>query len=306
MRRGLALAAIACALPAGTAQALAQEARVERLAREAREAGEAREAQDPRHIELDWIIGPHEIPSGDFWVREMGQVVETRLLPSELYAAEGPVTAADGALLMGAGQQIVRLRARQLIACNIRRGPVGRSSVMRICLIDTDNDDRFDSYFERSTGAYYWFALSGRVPGRLKRINAPAFRVLSPGEMTDAPVLRLHYERILDGGLTIPITLNGDGKDLVRFHFRVGTVGRRELMYRNCRSPTLPSYCASSTFPSQFRFAGLTLDLLERRGEDIRVRVVTPFARVAVRLVDTQDPQENNYTAGELFVVEDQ
>lgn len=282
MRRGLVLAATAGALLAGAGQAAAQDA--------------------PRHYELNWIIGPHQIPSGDFWVRKMGQIVETRLLPPELYAAEAPVAAADGTLLMAAGQQIARLRARQLIACNIRRGPGGRASSKRVCLVDTDNDGRFDSYFERGTGGYYWFELSGEIPERMRGIAAPAFRTLPPGEMADAPILRLHFERILDGGLTIPVSITGDGSNLVRFHFEVGTAGRREMMYRNCRSPNLPSYCASSAFPSQFRFAGLTVDLLERRGEDVRVRVATPFGRVAVRLVDTAD----GYTSGELFLVEDQ
>lgn len=253
---------------------------------------------DPGRYELNWIIGPHPLPAGDFWVAKQGQIVETRLLPPELYVAERPVTAADGTLLMGAGQQIVKLRARQLIACNIRRGASGRASGRRVCLVDTDGDERFDSYFERGTGEYYWFALSGEIPGQMRPISAPAFRAAPADQLADAPILTVHFQRILDGGLTVPVQM--DGSNLVRFHFKVGTRGRREWMIRDCQSGAVPSYCASSIFPSQFRFAGLVVDLLERRGEDIRVRVAAPFEPRAVRLVNT-----GPYTTGALMLVGD-
>lgn len=262
----------------------------------------AQQLSDPRHYELVWIIGAHEIPAGDFWVREQGQVVDTRLLPPELYVAEGPVMASDRRTVMAAGQQVVRLRARQFIACNIRRGASGtRAAGKRVCLVDTDGDDRFDSYFERGLGGGYWFELTGEVPDQLDRIEAPSFRRLPPEQMIGAPMMALHYQRILDGGIRIPVTEMAEGSNLVRFHFKVGDdSARRQWMVRPCQSQSLPSFCTSAAFPSQFRFAGLVVDLLERRREDIRMRIAAPFSPVAVRFADLHQA----YAAGDVILVD--
>jgi hypothetical protein len=142
--------------------------------------------------------------------------------------------------------------------------------------------------------------LAGRWPDRLERLAPNAgVQTIPATEIRDGPVLSFHYQRILDGGVTLPLLNALDGKNVVRFHFKVAGEGEtKRWIVRDCRSPTLPSFCASAIFPSQFRLGGLIVDLLERRGEDIKMRVAAPFDGTAVFFQDSG----TQYNEGEMFL----
>lgn len=258
-----------------------------------------------REYRLTWTIGPHALPSGDMWVREQGKIVETQLLPTALYVAEGPVAAANGDPLMGRGQQLARLHSDRLAACTVLRGQAGTlSSRMYVCLVDTDGDRRFDAYFQRGgMGHYHLLSLTGEMPERPRPIAAASFREVPPAQMVRPPLLSLHYQRILDSRVTIPVQLDM-GSNKIRFHFTAGTGGMREMLSRDCRleEEGMSSYCASAVLPSRFEFAGLALELLERRGEDLRIRVVAPFGP---REVEIMGPGSLP-SGGELRLVDEQ
>lgn len=271
-------------------------------------AGEGRAAPgtlNAQSFELQWVLEPNVVSTGDAWVGRHRVVVATRLLPTGLFVANAPVTAADGTILMGVGQQLVKLHARQLTACNLSRGMTGRVVNKRVCLIDTDNDGTFDSYFERgSNPSNFFLEWTGHIPETLDRIAAPSFRTAPAAEMTDAPAIRLLFARILDGGLRLPITLRHDGRNLAIFFFEFGGRTTRIVpIDDDCHEGDVQGLCASSIFPSQLRFAGLVVDLLERRNEDVRMRVRAPFDRVTVRIADTS---QSGFPMGRISVVENQ
>jgi hypothetical protein len=282
MRFGFLLAVLACALSAG-------------------EAWAAPGTINARSFELQWVFEPPALPNGDFWVPRRGTVIETRLLPTELYVTDDRVTAADGTILMGVGQQLIKLNARQPTACSMFRGRTGRVVIRRVCLVDTDNDGRYDSYFERALStSNFLVEWTGHIPENMDRIAATGLRTIPSAEMTDAPIIRLLNLGFYDGGPSAPVTAAGVPRNVINFGFEAGTARQQVRVGDDCMSDFHPDYCASSAFPSQFRLAGLVLDLLERRGQEVRLRVAAPFDRVTVRIADLSD---GRYASGQLFLV---
>jgi hypothetical protein len=249
----------------------------------------AAELQDPSDTyALFWTIGDHPLRDGDFWVKEQEQIVDTRLWPVTLYAVESPVSDSSGALLIPAGTQLVGLRANRLVACTQIKAAEGTAKGKRVCLADIDGDGAPDHAFTRGLGGLDWIALQGRFSDtKMVAIGAAKLRELRPKEMSGAPYISFHYQRILDGGLTIPLTQEGGHR--VRFHFKVGRDAdeRRVWVVRDCADTRPPSFCTSANFPSRMAIAGLDLDLLERRGEDIRMRMAAPFHGQQVRFQNT-------------------
>jgi hypothetical protein len=238
-----------------------------------------------RHYELTWTIGAQSYRQEEHWVSEQGAIVEARLLPTNLYVPEGPVLAENGAAVMAAGEQLAGLYSARRAACNVWRGQAGTvSSRNWVCLVDTDGDGRFDGYFQRGgMGDFHLLMLEGEMPERLRPLRPAAYRELPATQLERAPYLSFHYERILDSRARALLDADG-GANMIRFHFRVGGRDRQTLLARDCASEEWPSYCADLAFPSRFRFAGLVLDLLERRGEELRIRVASPFGAGEVKV----------------------
>lgn len=237
---------------------------------------------------LYWTIGETPVRDGDFWVREQESIVETRLWPVGLYTSDKPVNGADGAVLVPAGAQFVRVTGDRLLVCTQARTTTGLSKSKRVCLADMDGDGTIDASFAKGLGGTSWIVFSGKFSeSKAQPISGVTLRELSPQEMNEAPYVSFHYQRILDGGLQFPLTQ--EGGNMVRFHFRVGKTEKdyRTWVVRECREPGQPSFCASASFPSHMTIAGLDLELLERRKEDIRMRMIQPFRGQRVRFVDT-------------------
>ncbi|MCR2835013.1 hypothetical protein [Parerythrobacter lacustris] len=249
--------------------------------------------------ELSWDIVATEVPAEPFWVKEQGEVVSTRLRPRGLFAPEADVVDAAGALLVPRDTQMVLVNGPYPMACNVNKAAAGKAKSNRVCVLDSDRDGAVDTAFSQGMGGDYWMSLEGELSERkLVSVKPVELATLDPAEMTDAPYLSFHYQRILDGGIQIPLTQ--EGGDMVRFHFKVGREKRREWMVRECREATLPSQCASSAFPSVLSIAGLELELLERRKEDVRMRILRPFGGRSVKFVEIHD----GYNSGSLLYAE--
>jgi hypothetical protein len=257
------------------------------------------DAVKPGHYELNWVIASHALPPEPFWVKKIGKIVETRLLPVDLFQSSNPITDSAGRMLAVTGSQFARLQSDKLIACTIGKSGALPGKSERLCLIDQNNDGAFDGAFTRGGGSYYWFELSGKIPEVVMPLAPLTLAKVDPASMRNTPVLVVTYQRILDRKLTLPLAQ--ERGDFVRFHFEVGTASRREWMTRECTSPAWPSYCASSMVPSTFEFLGLKVNILERNGNDIRAHVVAPFTPgPRIKLFDVND----GYTSGELLVVD--
>lgn len=240
------------------------------------------------HYALYWTIGESPVRAGDFWVKEQESIVETRLWPVALYTTDNPIIAADGSLLLPAGAQLVRVSGDRLLICTHQKTAAGVSKSKRVCLVDANGDGTVDASFVKGLGGTGWIAFSGTYSdSKTQPVSGITLRELAPREMAGAPYISFHYQRILDGGLQIPLTQ--EGGNMVRFHFKVGKTEKesRTWVVRECREPGLPSFCASANFPSHMTIGGLDLELLERRKEDIRMRMVQSFQRQPVRFVDT-------------------
>jgi hypothetical protein len=253
----------------------------------------------PNGYVLAWTFEPHAVPAEPLWVKEQAQIVETRLLPTALYGVDADVKDAKGQLLIAAGGQLAGLKADKLIACTVPKAATGLAKSNRVCLVDSDGDMKVARYFTRGGGGDYWFTLEDELPSTLNAVAAPlALVTLDPKAMIGAPLVSLHYQRILDGGIQIPLTQ--EGGNMVRFHLKVGAGKRREWMIRECRAPVLPSMCTSTHFPSTLKLAGLELEVLERRKEDIKVRVIAPFGGIAVKFREIDD----GFNSGEMLLAD--
>ncbi len=254
----------------------------------AAQAGNSGPADSGDGYALYWTIGETPVREGDFWVREQESIVETRLWPVALYVTDQAVSAADGALLLPAGTQLVRVTGDKFLVCSQAKTADGASKSKRVCLVDQNGDDQIDAAFTKGLGGTSWIAFNGRFSdSKTQPVANVSLRELPPREMIGAPYISFHYQRILDGGLQLPVTQ--EGGNMVRFHFKVGKTEqeRRTWVVRECREPGQPSFCTTANFPSHMTVAGLDLELLERRGEDIRVRMIQPFQNGRVRFVDT-------------------
>jgi len=246
--------------------------------------------------ELSWDIVPTDVPAQDFWVKEQGTVVETRLRPRGLFAPQADVLDKAGVLVVPKGTQMVLVHSAYPMACNVNKTVSGTAKSKRVCMIDSDRDGAMDMAFAGGSGGDYWMTLEGDLAKAKPFPIAPAtMDTLDPATMIDAPYLSLNYQRILDGGIQIPLTQ--EGGNMVRFHFKVGREKRREWMIRECREPTVPSQCATAVFPSVLAIAGLELELLERRKEDVRMRILKPFGGQPVKFTEIYD----GYNSGSLL-----
>lgn len=256
----------------------------------------AQESELSGHYALSWDIAPTEVPSEDFWVEEQGEIVETRLVPRGLYAAPADIVDTNGKLQVPAAAQLVSVHGPYPMACNVRPASGGRAKSKRVCVLDSNGDGAMDSAFTNGKGGDYWMSLEDELEDEKIFAIAPVvLTALDVNDMVDAPYLSFHYQRILDGGLQIPLTQ--EGGNMVRFHFKVGNERRREWMVRECRSPELPSQCTSANFPSTLSIAGLELELLERNKEDVRMRMIRSFGGQPVRFVEIHD----GYNSGSLL-----
>ena len=246
--------------------------------------------------ELSWDIVPTEVPAQDFWVKEQGVVIETRLRPRGLFAPQADILDAAGVVQVPKGSQMVQVQSAYPMACNVNKMAAGIAKSKRVCVIDSDRDGAMDMAFANGAGGDYWMTLESDLSKvKLFPIKPATMDTLDPATMIDAPYFSLNYQRILDGGIQIPLTQ--EGGNMVRFHFKVGREKRREWMVRECREPTLPSQCASANFPSVLAIAGLELELLERRKEDVRMRILKPFGGQPVKFTEIFD----GYNSGSLL-----
>jgi hypothetical protein len=252
------------------------------------------DAVDP--YALAWTIGSHEMRGEPFWVKEQGEVVQARLLPVGLFQTTADILDDGGKLFVPRGTQMVLVSASRKVVCNVNMASSGTAKSRRVCLVDSDSDGNFDQSFSDGKGGDYWMTLEGDLAEeKMSPVGEVTLQAMKPEEMTDAPYISFHYQRILDGGLQIPLTQ--EGGDMVRFHFKVGREKRREWMVKECRSPEKPSQCASANFPSRLTIAGLELELLERRKEDVLMRVITPFGGQKVKFREIND----GYNSGLLL-----
>lgn len=261
-------------------------------------AAQAAAPEDPNRYALQWVLEPQPVPAAPFWVKEQGEVAKTRLLPTKLYVVDDDVRSGDGTLLIPAAFQIVRLTTARETACTIAKASAGsRAARERVCVVDTNGDGAFDAYFTKGSGGYFWFSMTGKLPAAPKPVKPFRHHAVANTEMMRAPMLSLNYQRIMDSAVAQP--LNRDTLGRIRFDFRVGSDKRRERMVRDCSSPALPSYCASAALPARFEFAGLAMNITQRRKEDILIAITSTFASRTVELIDLG----GQYSMGELVVL---
>lgn len=191
-------------------------------------------------LQIDWIV-----PAGTFAdakTVERGNVVfNVKPLPRKLYATTRDVTATGGQKLLPAGAQLYAMIGIHLLACSQAQGPEGYAShSSRICLLDSDGDGRFDSYFERNTGKAFltsdgmWYAMNGN-PGAALPLTDADFVEVSRTLATERPEVHLKVDFFYSkrrgmGAARIEISIDkGPGKFL-------GNCTPKDVMVENGRA----------------------------------------------------------------------
>ncbi len=259
---------------------------------------------------LHWVVGETDAMAEPAWFKKTKVIVETRLWPTKLYVADAAIQSVDGTALFPKGGQLVQLTSDKFTVCNIPKSEAKQylSAKKRVCLVDEDGDQRPDTWFSKSSGSYWWFALSGDYPSKREKLGEVSLSEADPQSMKGAPHMSFHFGRFLDKGNFFQSVLDGDrsfsksvdADSLAQFFFRVGREKRREGMYRLCSDPTPPSVCTSGELPSIFSILGLELEILERRKENALIKVSKGFEGQLIELFDTPD----GYTSGEVILVE--
>ena len=252
-------------------------------------------AEERTRYEMFWRIEPVKIPESDFWVREQGTLLASRLIPLQMYVATADIVAEDGTRLAPLGTQFASVfSSANTIACmaTVPREGVTRergweSRRRRVCLIDSGNG--FRSAFstrEKHDGRYY--RLNDEVPEELINIPLAILEQADALDFSDSPVAELHYQRILDQGNAFQMTLDRRSGVIrpdaaaVRFDLRIGRGRGRDWFSGHCNPRMLLQLCAYGQVPMTFSILGVEGRILERDGESLRFELTRSFTPIPI------------------------
>lgn len=141
------------------------------------------QAQD-RAIASIWTVEPGPVPSDELVLTGGEVVLEQRLLPTGLAELTEPVTGL-GANSLAAGTQLVRLTTGTGAIYCVPEVPkqklIGAS--FQPCLVDEQQDGRFDGWFNAISETKGLLSLNGKRPKNLKPANG-SYAVRDPASMT--------------------------------------------------------------------------------------------------------------------------
>lgn len=101
---------------------------------------------------MQWVVTPRTNPPSTVSVHK-GETVELAdMLTEDLFELDAPVIV-GGKPILAKGAQLATAVSQRNIRCTVGRGEAGTlSSTRRICLIDDDNDGKFERYFDVGLG----------------------------------------------------------------------------------------------------------------------------------------------------------
>lgn len=197
-----------------------------------------------------------------------------KLTPPGLFQATSDVVEPDGALLVSAGTQLVRLQSAMQIACTF--GPTKKNggesvlfagSLKRVCLLDADNDGKFEARFLRATNGPAFFLLRGRFSDRVQPILPTRLALIDPNLIENGPrlAIRLAKRSNPDTSVFLEADVGGERSPLPL-----------EITIR----------ADVSQLPATFDLYGGTIQVTKALNNKFAVRVLRPFHSQALDFWD--------------------
>lgn len=272
----------------------------------------AASAKNRNLYDVRWVLGEAALPAEPIWVKEQAPLLEAKLWPTALYLTDQPVIAEDGRALLPAGTQVIGLKGIFPVVCNLRKGTdkAHLNARERVCLVDKDSDGVFESWFSENSGGEWWFVLESMGLPYFNRVREVALTAIDPKQMHNPPMLRLHYQRIMDEGNSFQRALDKaffveeTFGTRVRFHIEAGDGRFLPIFGQLCREPELTSLCASGTFPASTEILSADITILERRKEDLLIRVNSNFKPLVLRFTKMDD--DTYVRTGDFFIVDEE
>ena len=136
---------------------------------------------------MQWTWEPMGLPSGT--IGPGGVAIRGRIIPETLFVLDGNVTAANQ-LLIAKGTQLTAMYSRKGVRCTVGPGAAGTlSASRRVCVVDADNDGRFEGYFDVGLGFQSGqIQFSGCLPVQAAAAQVPAMHSIDP-KAADWPML---------------------------------------------------------------------------------------------------------------------
>lgn len=219
-----------------------------------------------------WIVDPDQnIKSNAEWFEPSQTITSARLVPAKLFASTQDFLL-DGIIKIPSGSKFSAVISQNLTVCGLQDVPkIGLDVIWNfgadkvICLVDSDNDGKFDRYFKiSSTNFSKWGFLtgSGKIPSRLTPIDPVTLRPEDPQSLKNPPRVYIKYGWFasLAGKLIFQVCLNED-----------------EGGYRTCLIPD--ASVKNSKIPGKFELLGSTFFVDAKDGNRVHVAQLTPIQR---------------------------
>lgn len=179
-------------------------------------------------FEVSWMIESGTPFEGERLVRRSDTVFDTRLLPPRLFRLETGVNKANGSRLLAAGQELIGLVSRTMIACTIAppstRGlgaALWAGTDRHICLVDANRDGKFEAYFHHTVDDDYAIMGWGKVPEKPRAIQPVAYREDAPHTVGATPRLRVVFNGFGHNALSLCVSGGGDRENCLEKRWRV-------------------------------------------------------------------------------------
>ena len=186
---------------------------------------------------IDIAEATASLRSGDLFMKR-------RLLPPRAARLDAPLLGVKGEELLPAGAELFGTKSDTVdIYCSTaQKGAgiatqllLGRTGQKQICLIDTDRDRDFDSFFKVAGEVKGLPSLYARTPKTLDRVNGLKYLPIDPIDMTQKYFVAIEYQGkpLLYDRRDFTVTFGSDEKkeSLTRWIYTKGSNYPQSLMY---------------------------------------------------------------------------
>jgi hypothetical protein len=209
---------------------------------------------DPRDMATLYFIQAGAVPSGEREIASRDYVIKQRLLPSGLAELVEPTTLKSGVSLP-AGTQLLEVQTASAVVYCAERTVFSFVGSAQICLIDSDHDGRFESWFTARSATNGIITISGQFPKRPKLLTSTtAYRAVEPSQFKSDLFVAIQWRDY--------ITLSAVESFLVVF----GREGETSAL-------SAPHSVKSAELPREVAVMGSRFTALSKTAGKLRVRV---------------------------------
>ncbi len=212
---------------------------------------------------MDWVIEGPGVENGR-WVAPRDSIFRAKLVPSQLFEAVEDVTSTDGKPLIPAKMQLVRMASSKPMICTLVAGADDTLSFKnRVCLLDSNADGSFESYFLKGLGRAdfttdrMWFAMNSRIPKNQSRTGVVDVREIDKSLLSTKPEILLNYDEVRDSTRKILLSARVEGFGPF--------ISSCDAHFEKNSDTKLSTKCG---------FPGATVIPVDRNGESIKFRIL--------------------------------